>query len=67
MTYAIFEISGIKQLDDSVVRFREWGMGNGEWVGNGVGMGSGITIITIYQILSVCRADNRDSIVLTLA
>jgi hypothetical protein len=26
--------------------------------------GSGITIITIYQLLSVCRADNRESIVL---
>jgi len=31
--------------------------------GNGVGIGSEITIITIYRLLSVCRADNRDSIV----
>jgi hypothetical protein len=29
--------------------------------------GSGITIITIYQLLSVCRADNRESIVLIFA
>jgi hypothetical protein len=28
---------------------------------------SDITIITIYQLLSVCRADNRDSIVLMFA
>ena len=30
-------------------------------------LGSGITVITIYQLLSICRADNRDSIVLTFA
>jgi hypothetical protein len=29
--------------------------------------GSDITIITIYQLLSVCRADNRESIVLIFA
>jgi hypothetical protein len=32
-----------------------------------MGLGSDITIITIYQLLPVCRSDNRDNIVLIFA
>ena len=35
-----------------------WGMGMGN-----VGNGSDITITTIYRLLPVCRADNRDNLV----
>lgn len=36
----------------------------GAW---GMGMGSGITIISIYPRLTLCRADQRDNIMLIFA
>jgi hypothetical protein len=42
-----------------------WGGGVRRW--GRWEVGSGITIITIYRLLSVCRADNRDNIVLIFA